>query len=400
MENYTYGEMIYLFLDSELDDALQDNLFMELSRDKSLRGDLLNAYKSKSMFMGEYAAAEMSPALSAAIFSGVSTEKTSGEAMNKAASRLFNIANFGKYFSYVATLIIGLSAGWIMNNNISHLENENGDNKNIVTGKLEKCKSSSGCTNEEIQTTSKIKSVNSQHSNIPIVVSEEDNPISAIANSYKIKIVGDDDNRLGNPLTLTVENQNSPNDILNSVIKKNANIGAIIAPRFDDKMNLNTEKSIFENFGLTIDGIRTLRHYPYREEIYDGQDFNDLALGLYYKFGDNFSAGIELGKEKFPIYVRDNAGKMDYNSSLFWIGATAKYRFDALLFNISPSIKMFGGYCQSGLILRAEPGLSWRVSDNARLNIGLAYSNLFYQYENKLKNAGKLGVKYGVEIDL
>lgn len=128
----------------------------------------------------------------------------------------------------------------------------------------------------------------------------------------------------------------------------------------------------------------------------------NTALFALYSLSPQHSIGAEFGRESFfqRFFYTDVRGveyRVEQHPTLIWGGLA--YRFSLLPEqNFSPFAHIVLGATQVSAIGRGMIGLTYKPDTRTQFLLGAEASSLFFQNDNTLYMAPKLGVSYGVSI--
>ena len=127
--------------------------------------------------------------------------------------------------------------------------------------------------------------------------------------------------------------------------------------------------------------------------------FNNIEFSVLYSITSSFDLGIDIRQETYFVnFISHDTDGLLYQyegqPNLTSFGLTARLKlFD--FNNLSGYLKAMPSVNNMGLIIRSGTGLSYRISDNVALTLGLEFSEFWYKQYNTTYNTSKLGINYG-----
>lgn len=132
--------------------------------------------------------------------------------------------------------------------------------------------------------------------------------------------------------------------------------------------------------------------------------FKDINGQLMFFLSKDFSVGLKLGQEAFPLHyegtISDRKIIRDQYSIVWWYGLSAQYQVSSLSFwgGVQPYITGFGGFSELGTHVRGEVGVQYPLSSLLSISAGYEVSGLFYEFQNVGFNTVKTGFNSGIII--
>ena len=176
-------------------------------------------------------------------------------------------------------------------------------------------------------------------------------------------------------------------------------------PEFDTEaepfrhMETNPEPN---SFYFTLRGMNSKSYPSTDEQLQTSQAFSNLAIGLFYEFGENHSVGMEIGQEPFTQLVNNPEQgyiRSEQNPILFWVGLSYRGTLSkiASLGDLQPYAQVTIGSTQVGPLGKAIVGLQYTTMSGFGINLGIEGSLLYYQINQTKDNTRKLGLTYGLQ---
>lgn len=160
-----------------------------------------------------------------------------------------------------------------------------------------------------------------------------------------------------------------------------------------------TSESSFK-WGVTARGIIGLRLFPDREMGVASDILDNTAIGAVWVINDEHAAGVEIGREILPMYISDSDGRLREVQSLAWVGVNYRYspHVIQLADGLQPFITGFAGGTEAGPLLKSSVGLLWNPNSHIQFSLGAEGTFLMYRYQQQWYGTQKLGVSYGVTV--
>lgn len=139
--------------------------------------------------------------------------------------------------------------------------------------------------------------------------------------------------------------------------------------------------------------------------------FNDLRIGIRYKFADNHSIGLAGGMENFLMtFDKEEADgiiyQYDQSWNGWWIGLTYHYNFGELMnTGLYPELNVLAGSTPVGPLFRGGLGMNYFITEDFYLNFGFEAGTMIFNQNQSSGNSKwfsteKLGYTIGVGVGL
>ena len=209
-------------------------------------------------------------------------------------------------------------------------------------------------------------------------------------------------------------------------------------------------------FSAQLRGILGLGTFPNRSiENEQNMTFDNLALTAFWHPSEHHAIGVEVGRERHPLYVQDQGGGLilleingaesnqpdiditgilndDVNTTkngnsrgasivdqqepavpsdsvngyhlepiVEWMGVAYQYKggtFDSRQ-TLAPYVQTMIGGTATGPIGKGTVGLSWKPEDRISLGLGLEGTALFYRRDGEWYTSRKLGATYSLQVE-
>lgn len=397
-------ELIYSFLDGEIEPEAQEQLFSELACNKSLQSEIRNAYHLKNVLMTEYASCEVATELSENLFTkaGINFHKTdktykhSAKLMKTMSNSLLSafIGAFAViiYFSFINKADNNFSSTYLIKskNNVPYLVANNQQPTKPITGFIHNSAAIAGVNKNKVTKKNTLRYLSLDTSQT--VPSDNDNLLATCknikANNYPYTLKESFGvNSINNKNVLSKNYGNQREQSLGKAVLDNRT--GQLEYRFSD---------LWHNLSAELSGTRSLMLFPNRSiDESNGGTLNNISIALKYWISTHQQIGVEYGRESFPIFVKDK-DVFSLRNSISWFGAVYQYNFDYIFSEINPYCKIFTGGNSSGPVLKTDFGLSWLPDEAVKFNFAFTGTELIYRKDKAWYNTQKLGFKYGVEI--
>lgn len=139
-------------------------------------------------------------------------------------------------------------------------------------------------------------------------------------------------------------------------------------------------------------------HYPSVPQ-FSVQEFNSFEIAVWYNKGRN-SFGVQGGRQAFAQdFTTDNGLNYLQVPDIYWVGASYKrYLLNNDIFGfIAPYSSVMAGATSIGPVFRLESGFEFKITNGVQVLLGLEGNSLMYNVDNKIYNSNKLGVIYGLQ---
>jgi hypothetical protein len=133
---------------------------------------------------------------------------------------------------------------------------------------------------------------------------------------------------------------------------------------------------------------------------------NNVAIGLFYRYNENNSIGIEFGQENY--YQRyffkegDLVKRYEQNWMAFWGGLTYNYDFGKVDFvaPLHPYYRFMIGGTQIGPLFKSSIGAKLPVSDKLYFVLAAEGSYLVYHFQGRSYSSSRVGLSLGMSFGL
>ncbi len=133
---------------------------------------------------------------------------------------------------------------------------------------------------------------------------------------------------------------------------------------------------------------------------------NNVAVGLFYKYNEFNSIGIEFGQENYYQRFFFKEGELvkryEQNWMAFWGGITYNHDFDKidLYTPLYPYYRFLIGGTQIGPMFRTSLGVKLPVSDKMHFVLATEGSYMVYHFQGRSYSSSRLGLSLGFSFGL
>lgn len=392
LNDITPSDLVYLFVDGEATETEKSILFQELSTDIQLQNELLNAISMKNAVFHDVNNTIVPAALSNKVLSAVGI----GSGVAAIGASVANVAGKSSFFGTgtIYSIISALAGSLITFLLMSNLFTNEVKNDNMSGYKSKKIQSSylsmkndtiimrdtifkdrivvkniEKFIEKDINKESNTKDLAKSNENIEVALKHQDKNESVKINNdsiYKIDSVDSIENVVEDKLESFKENDNS---------------------------------SFWNNFSFNLNSINALAYMPGRGGIIAEQPLiNNFSIGLKYQISDNFRTGITIGKESYPIFIKESDENIYPISSLTYYGLNFDFDLFTLSekYNLKSDLRLLAGGTKIGFYGKSGLGIIWSPYNNIELNFGLESTISVSSFNKKEDLTGKIGFYYGI----
>ncbi len=448
----SYSRLIHEYLDTGLDEANEQTLFAELARDASLRMEFNKQVQLQMIAQNDMNSITPPVEVTSRIFGNLGFSIPAEEPVISNAGNTF----FSKWriagLSLLATLILipvtGYYYGWFDANETAYINTNSNTEVNggiaFVSSEANDIESGNkdntaenDLKSSEYGISKSIESSHSERSSISkfdgvvsgnvIIATEERLSNTAGRESYSGKNsssnfgIADNEestdyltlqyyvynsagsNTIFDPYGIFGKKENFRHGIVQNSIENQGSSRLPVYPGFSS-YNFN-EYIDPTDWSITIRGVApavNLATTSYNKDFSVG---NNLAVGFLYKIDKYNGFFVEIAKEDFAQdYSRIINGVLHNREQIpSMLVYGAGYRLIvpewAFLDVFAPYTRFSINGTTIGPMLKAQPGFTIKVGQNASLMAGLEYSLLYYNYNTNIYNTQKLGLTAGFGID-
>jgi hypothetical protein len=364
-QNFSYQELIELYLDGQATDAETTSLFAELSRSEYLQTEFRYSLNIRQAAASSRDRLDVPKHLSEKIFSRFGMKYTDEQA------KPYNLIPV--IIALMLPFISGLSGIYYSINAL-----DTGDKMHLQ---------------ESAQLTIKIPA----HAEIPDNDAKQD-----ISRIDKIQLYWQKPE-------IPAFTMNEP-DILSANTQQNIAEKAeavSIAPVYMDQSALDSEQQHLEythqrdkehTWLIGMQGYFMGRLYPYRTMPESNNSLDNMSIKVLYKTGHNSWMGLEAGQDILPLYSVAEG----YKKQEIFRWAALSFQQIPDLPELAPGIKPFysgmGGISVNGPIARVGAGLLWQPDQSVQFSLQADMLALLYRNNSTWYSTQKLSLHYGINI--
>ncbi|MFN9301948.1 MAG: anti-sigma factor family protein [Candidatus Kapaibacterium sp.] len=400
MEEFTLSEKLILYLDGELPQEQELELFTRLASSADLRAEMREGLAIRAAIGGDIDAFTPSAAQTSAVFSGLGfTPPYQQTPSQKTSSRYMWLP--------LLWLLGGLCVGgglafWFTQN---LLNQEFADEKRELNKTIAQLQSEKNRQKPAVMSSMAIEPSESAITKKPLVKTviiyrdrfiapANQNPDTAI--SAKTEDINTQSQSAEN--ISTAYNQqvyNSKDDMM--ITSRNL-------PSSVHNNQPMISMSLFPKFWTQIRGIGTVSQYPNISANSAITGLSNVNVALGYSFNPNLAAGIEIGREPFMLKysgtVNGRTVRYEQQSSMLLGGLIVQARTNPIesFMDIQPVGTLFLGGSEIGMMGRVSSGIYYPLSANVSFYGGLEYSLMNFTYQSNSFTTQKVGFTYGLHI--
>lgn len=440
-----YSELIYDYLDGELNPTLEDKLFAEMSVNQDLRSDFAKQIKINNFALEDMNAMQIPSETTAAIFSNLGFSIPASSVPT---------STFAYYFSWLKNnklrkasiamllLFIGFGAGWMLNN-VS--DNSIQNNTQFQFAKLGNS-SQQQSSDEKIDpnnSTGVLLSHNLAKASFPIASSIEDKKENRHTNNNKIgndraysqkydnsisqgkaKQLNTIENNTDKPIyesrILASNEQNNP--AVNDVSGGNSSFAAL-SPAFQSNRESDYSSMPFSSFNKPIssmnfnsspieshfEAVVNTRAFRISKELSQPDDksfFSGSSVSILYKINDEHYLGGDFGEDEFYQQFMYNNGEqlIEYQQAPNYYWGAVSYKYLPQYLNLFDAAQVYAkasiGGCKAGAIGKMQMGISYKLTPSLNAFVGGEFSTLLFNIRNDFYYSKKFEVLYGISLNL
>lgn len=384
------SEMLTLYMDGELPEAMQPSLFTLLSEQADLRQEMqdhftMRRFIDNTMIMPPEAMHESIMRRVGAIAIGATLNNPISTGMMQTMATWFGKAMQPLMFVLIGAAVSGMYFGY---------QQENQPNAEPITmGKL----------NVGSQTTQPIietgisdyqQTLGAKRNNSRSIISRDQDftQISNIASSQKEGSSLPTFNQASSPLLEVVEQKAEPSiasTLMPDAMKEVATID-------------NAEKNV-SPFSLTMRGFAQHSFVDQTVTPVNNPFINNLSVGLHYDISEQDAVFVEVGQESLAQRYTgtENNYTVQYNQTYLapWAMIGWQHRFVGNQ-AIRPLIRVGAGGMATGPMARMTLGMEYDISKSITLIGGIEGMSTLYSYQGQWFSTQKAGITYGARISL
>jgi hypothetical protein len=419
LNNYSNSELLTLYVDGELDQSHEAELFQAIAENDELQQELNELLSIKESVRNDVEAYTPPPELKQAVFERVGFVPES----TKPIVGFWN-SFAGKFLAPVGSAVLASIVTAILILNFYEPEVQTAGNpsadKETVRNEIPSVSSSLAIDVNQAESSS--GSISSSEQNLAtqsVLNSSNNNSTHALStlngnhsSAGALPLARNSDDIALVPVDLTSESAQEEIYLValsNSMIEiSNTEIGySHSSPSYTEQSYESTK--IYRdrnNIGLSLQirGIST-SNFPNIKDEPNSTFFSDYCIAFFRPINDNLSYGIEVGNEVYnQKFFNEDFGALDrieQSPSVMWVGLSFRGQLQEqirFLGGAQPYAQVTLGGSQMGPVCKSTIGLQYHVN-NLTLLCGLEGGFLAYQNQDRWYTSKKLGITYGVMLN-
>jgi hypothetical protein len=388
---FSPSEMITLYMDGELPDALQPSLFAMLSEQAELRQEMQDHFtvrrhmdtnliapplELEESIMRRIGAVTVGASLNNPVSTGLATSATTwfGKVVQPLMFVLLGATLSGMYFAFNTDKSEQI---------VQMMKQENVPTQQIMQSPV------INATNN-----SQILNIPSKRIASPMPVTKNMNAASMIEDDEQI-------NNSNADIKPTPEiAQQAITPLLADVIVPN-NTQQIDIPKKELQAIIDSEET--SPFSLTLRGFTTHSFVDQKVTPNFNPFINNVSAGFQYDLSKEDAVFVELGQEsvvqRFTGIENNYTIQYDQTYHAPWAMIGWQHRFDGGN-SFKPLIRVGGGAMETGPMARMTIGVEYDLTRNITLIGGIEGMSTFYSYKGQWFSTQKAGITYGTRISL
>ena len=388
---FSPSEMITLYMDGELPDALQPSLFAMLSEQAELRQEMQDHFTVRRHMDTNLIAPPLE--LEESIMRRIGAVTVGASLNNPVTTGLATSATawFGKVVQPLMFVLLGatLSGMYFAFN----------------TDKSEQIVKVMKQQNAPIQQIMQSPSINAtNNAQILKMPSKRIASLMPVSKNMNVASMIEDDKQINNPnaeVTPTPEIvQQTVNTSPADVIVPN-NTQQIDIPKKELQAIIDSEET--SPFSLTLRGFTTHSFVDQKVTPNFNPFINNVSVGFQYDLSKEDALFVEAGQEsvvqRFTGIENNYTIQYDQTYHAPWAMIGWQHRFDGGN-SFKPLIRVGGGAMETGPMARMTIGVEYDLTRNITLIGGIEGMSTFYSYKGQWFNTQKAGITYGTRISL
>lgn len=403
-------ELIYEYLDGELDPMLEEKLFAEMSVDQELRDEFSHQLKINKFALEDMNTMQVPSETTAAVFANLGFTIPTSVSAKKASPLLLFLKSkrFMKASIAVTAFVLSIASGWWLNElSYSPQAEISTAQACIVNTENTTSNATPNLTTDKSNLFSDnlYRSTRKSRRLMPIASTGLAN--DAVSNEINASnIVSNDE--ISNDIAQSEESFSNGRQALQVLSYSALNaIGGDFSfagneTALFDYINLGNTNSDFETT-LYTRGLRIAKELPVAD---DKSFFSGSSISIMYKLNDEHYIGGDFGEDEFyqEFYYQHGEQNVLYKQApnYYWGAVSYKYLPEFLSIGdiAQPYAKLSLGGCKAGVIGKAQLGLNFQINQSLNAFIGGEYNSLFFNIRKDLYTSHKFELLYGISINL
>jgi hypothetical protein len=400
MEEFTLSEKLILYLDGELPQEQELELFTRLASSADLRAEMREGLAIRAAIGGDIDAFTPSAAQTSAVFSGLGfTPPYQQTPSQKTSSR------------YMWLPLLWLLGGLCVGGGLAHWFTQNRLNQEFADEKRELNKTIAQLQSEKNRQKPAVMSSMAIEPSESAITKK---PLVKTVIVYRDRFIAPANQNPDTAIFAKTEDINTQSQsaenistAYNQQVYNSKDDMMITSRNLPSSVHNNQpmiSMSLFPKFWTQIRGIGTVSQYPNISANSAITGLSNVNVALGYSFNPNLAAGIEIGREPFMLKysgtVNGRTVRYEQQSSMLLGGLIVQARTNPIesFMDIQPVGTLFLGGSEIGMIGRVSSGIYYPLSANVSFYGGLEYSLMNFTYQSNSFTTQKVGFTYGLHI--
>lgn len=408
MEDFTPSEKLMLYLDGELPQEQETELFSLLASHADLRTEMRDGLAIRAAIGGDIDAFTPSAEQTTAVFAGL------GFAAPYSAAQPSQPKNRQFWVPFLWLLgglcMGGAAAYWLTQSHVSqqfanekHALEQTITRLNETVSKLSKpVMSSTEVQSTTAETQPQVKTVVVYRDRIVTMPNESEPVNHNVTNEYDMS---DESPNSNSAEAISVANRQEISMNNEQMLQSTSPTISMAEPLpMQNTMPSILANSLFPRFWSQVRGIGTLSQYPNISATNAVTGLTNVNVAVGYSFSPNVAAGIEIGREPFMLKysgtVNGRTLRYEQQSSMLLGGVIIQGKTNPIegFMGIQPVGTLFLGGSEIGMMGRLSTGVYCPLNANVSFYGGLEYSLMNFTYQANSFTTQKVGFTYGLQF--
>jgi len=409
MEDFTPSEKLMLYLDGELPQEQEAELFSLLASQADLRTEMRDGLAIRAAIGGDIDAFTPSAEQTGAVFAGLGfTPPFSSTLSTQPKNRQFWVP----FLWLLGGLCVGGAATFWFTQ--SHISQQFAHEKNALERTIERLNKTVSTLSQPVMSSTEIQSPTMEkQAQVKTVVVYRDRIVHMSNQSETVNQDSATENDMSDmSLSSSVAEDISPaksqeismnnEQMLQSISPSIAVVESL--PTQNTTMQTNLAAALFPRFWSQVRGIGTLSQYPNISASNAVTGLTNVNVAIGYSFSPNVAAGIEIGREPFMLKytgtVNGRTLRYEQQSSMLLGGLILQGKTNPMenFMGIQPVGTLFLGGSEIGTMGRLSTGVYFPLNANVSFYGGLEYSLMNFTYQSNSFTTQKVGFTYGLQF--
>lgn len=408
MEDFTPSEKLMLYLDGELPQEQETELFSLLASHADLRTEMRDGLAIRAAIGGDIDAFTPSAEQTTAVFAGL------GFAAPYSAAQPSQPKNRQFWVPFLWLLgglcMGGAAAYWLTQSHVAqqfanekHALEQTITRLNETVSKLNKpVMSSTEVQSTTAETQPQVKTVVVYRDRIVTMPNESEPVNHNVTNEYDMS---DESPNSNSAEAISVANRQEISMNNEQMLQSTSPTISVAEPLpMQNTMPSIFANSLFPRFWSQVRGIGTLSQYPNISATNAVTGLTNVNVAVGYSFSPNVAAGIEIGREPFMLKysgtVNGRTLRYEQQSSMLLGGVIIQGKTNPIegFMGIQPVGTLFLGGSEIGMMGRLSTGVYCPLNANVSFYGGLEYSLMNFTYQANSFTTQKVGFTYGLQF--